>query len=76
MAHRFRAAVDASESEYTRARAIVPVALRRPTLGRQKGKKKEAAIEPGGAVFAQRLTIADEQRARVRDILAAPGVRL
>jgi hypothetical protein len=71
VAHRFRAAVDPSEPEYASARAIMPVALRRPTLGPQKGKKKEAAIEPGGAVFAQRLTIADEQRARVRDIFAA-----
>jgi len=34
------------------------------------------ATKPGGVDFAQRLTIAEEQRARVRAILAASGVRI
>ena len=34
------------------------------------------ATKPGGADFALRLTIADEQRNRVRDILSAAGVRI
>ena len=34
------------------------------------------ATKPQGADFAERLTIADDQRARVRAILAAAGVRL
>jgi UbiD family decarboxylase len=34
------------------------------------------ATKPGGRDFAERLTIADEQRARVRSILSASGVRI
>jgi 2,5-furandicarboxylate decarboxylase 1 len=34
------------------------------------------ATKPGGADFAERLVIAEEQRARVRDILAASGIRI
>ena len=34
------------------------------------------ATKPGGADFAERLTIADEQRNRVRDILSAAGVSI
>jgi hypothetical protein len=34
------------------------------------------ATKPGGPDFAERLTIADEQRARVRDILSASGIRI
>ena len=34
------------------------------------------ATKPGGVDFAERLTIADEQRVRVRSILAASGIRI
>jgi UbiD family decarboxylase len=34
------------------------------------------ATKPGGRDFAERLTIADEQRARVRGILSAAGIRI
>jgi UbiD family decarboxylase len=34
------------------------------------------ATKPGGADFAERLTIADEQRARVRRLLSASGIRI
>ena len=34
------------------------------------------ATKPGGADFAERLTISDEQRARVRGILSASGIRI
>ena len=34
------------------------------------------ATKPQGADFAERLTIADAQRARVRAILAAAGIRI
>jgi 2,5-furandicarboxylate decarboxylase 1 len=34
------------------------------------------ATRPVGKDFAERLTISDEQRARVRQILAAAGVEL
>jgi UbiD family decarboxylase len=34
------------------------------------------ATKPGGADFAERLAIADEQRARVRNILSAAGIRI
>jgi 2,5-furandicarboxylate decarboxylase 1 len=34
------------------------------------------ATKPGGADFAERLTITDDQRARVRAILSGAGMRL
>ena len=34
------------------------------------------ATKPDGAEFAKRLTIADEQRARVRRLLSASGIRI
>jgi len=34
------------------------------------------ATKQGGADFAERLTIADEQRARVRRLLSASGIRI
>ena len=34
------------------------------------------ATKPGGADFAERLRIGDEQRARVRDILSGAGIRI
>jgi len=34
------------------------------------------ATKPGGLDFAERLTIADEQRSRVRNILSAAGIRI
>ena len=34
------------------------------------------ATKPGGVEFAERLTIADEQRARVRGIRSASGIRI
>jgi len=35
-----------------------------------------AGSKPGGTDFAERLTIADDQRARVRNILSAAGIRI
>jgi hypothetical protein len=34
------------------------------------------ATKPGGADFAERLTIAEEERARVRVILSTAGIRI
>ena len=34
------------------------------------------ATKPGGVDFAERLVIAETQRARVRDILSASGIRI
>jgi 3-polyprenyl-4-hydroxybenzoate decarboxylase len=34
------------------------------------------ATKPGGTDFAERLTITEEQRARVRNILRASGIAL